>query len=511
MGKKSTAVGFLVFGGLFLQYMMRTTIAIAIPAAVQGYHGLYTNLEDIIFRWRGGSSKLQLNYTQVEVGAIFGTFYIGYIPSRLLGGHLAFRFPALRVFQLSLLMTSLLHIWAPVGLGVHLSVIIIIRILRGFTEGIAFPAAFTLLVEWLPTFTADRARIITTVPIVMYLGFGLGFLLNSLFLPLFGWFAPFALFGIFGILWTAIMETFNCVYGFTQGPTEDDMKDMNKNRKSSIENQYNGRRISNNTPIPWTAMMTSPAVLAVVFCEAVLKCGQHLVLLYAPIMFSQVGKRSITEIGLLSMSPPLLVAFILPIALVIIPSLNLVDPPRKIFNSIGFFGFAAGLMVVGMKPNFIWMTVFLAVGLGMTAFALAAGYNMTPIEIAPEYATIIRGVSAAFGTAIGAFYIIFVGWATGDKTTNQWSIVCVLEACFLCAAAVLFMISGRSTVQPWARPWERNGEPPRPQLRDTASADRLVSPAGSLNDLLEATSQECVQPDMDDYYTAFKKGQEKTE
>ncbi|CAH1250800.1 SLC17A6 [Branchiostoma lanceolatum] len=295
--KKSVAVAFLVFGGLFLQYVMRTTITIAIPAAVEGYHGLNTDLEDIFFRWRGGTNKLVLNYTQLEVGAIFGTFYIGYIPSRLLGGHLAFRFPALRVFQVSLLVTSLLHIWAPIALGYHISVIIIIRILRGLTEGIAFPAAFTLLVEWLPSFTADRARIITTVPIVMYLGFGTGFFLNSMFLPLFGWFSPFALFGIFGILWTAVMETFNCVFDFTQGPTEDDMKDMVKGRKSSSTEsvKMNGRRISNNTPIPWKAMMTSGAVLSLVLCEAALKCGQHLVLLYAPTIFSQVGKRSIVE------------------------------------------------------------------------------------------------------------------------------------------------------------------------------------------------------------------------
>ncbi|XP_078583648.1 vesicular glutamate transporter 1-like [Branchiostoma floridae x Branchiostoma japonicum] len=507
MAKKSAAVACLVFGGLFLQYMMRTTITVAIPAAVEGYHGLYTDMEDIFFRWRGGTSKLVLNYTQLEVGAIFGTFYIGYIPSRLLGGHLALRFSALRVFQVSLLVTSLLHIWAPVALAFHVSVIIIIRILRGFTEGIAFPAAFTLLVEWLPSFTADRARIITTVPIVMYLGFAAGFFINSMFLPLFGWFSPFALFGIFGILGTVVIETFNCVYHITDGPTEDDLKDMVTRRKSSTTEslKMNGR-ISSNTPIPWRAMMTSPAVLSVMLCEAVLKCGQHLALLYAPTIFSQVGKRAIIEIGLLSMASPLLVALILPITLVIIPGLNLTDPPRKIFNTIGFFGFGTGLMVVAMKPQYIWMTVFLAVGLGMTAFSIAAGFNLTPMEIAPQYGTIIRGVSAAFGTAVGAFGIIFVGWFTGDKTTSQWSIVIVTEACLLCAAAVLFIMFGRSTVQPWARPWERAPEPPRPQLRDTASADRLVSPAESLADVMEAVSQESIQPDMDSYYKPYKKG-----
>ena len=54
MAKKSAAVACLVFGGLFLQYMMRTTITVAIPAALEEYHGLYTDMEDVFFRWRGG-------------------------------------------------------------------------------------------------------------------------------------------------------------------------------------------------------------------------------------------------------------------------------------------------------------------------------------------------------------------------------------------------------------------------------------------------------------------------
>lgn len=168
----------LLATGLLISYADRSNLAIAIlPMSKQ-------------FKW---SLK--------DRGMILSSFFYGYLLTQILGGVLADRFGGKRVLLLGSLIWSFLTLLTPKMAIYGIYSIVTCRILLGLGEGVAFPAAHSLVAKWIPK--KERSTAIAIITSFAYSGSPLAALASA---PIAAsgdsWPYIFYLFGIIGLTWS---------------------------------------------------------------------------------------------------------------------------------------------------------------------------------------------------------------------------------------------------------------------------------------------------------------------
>jgi MFS transporter, ACS family, glucarate transporter len=102
------------------------------------------------------ASSLQREFglTNVQLGAVFSAFIMGYAFTQPAAGRLADRFGAARLIGIAIvwwsLFTALLPL-VPVGLSGSMAILLAVRFLLGIGEAVIFPASNRLVANWIPS------------------------------------------------------------------------------------------------------------------------------------------------------------------------------------------------------------------------------------------------------------------------------------------------------------------------------------------------------------------------
>jgi ACS family glucarate transporter-like MFS transporter len=92
--------------------------------------------------------------TNVQLGWVFSAFVIGYALFQAPGGRLADRFGPRNVITLGVIwwgVFTTLTALVPVGLGLSLTLLILVRFLLGIGEAVVYPASNRLVAAWIPS------------------------------------------------------------------------------------------------------------------------------------------------------------------------------------------------------------------------------------------------------------------------------------------------------------------------------------------------------------------------
>ncbi|XP_019622044.1 PREDICTED: vesicular glutamate transporter 3-like [Branchiostoma belcheri] len=128
----------LLFCGILFQYAGRTSVSVVL-VDLQMPPDNNTNTS---------VSKSQIQYSQFQVGAILSSVYIGLLPSSFIGGYLAYRYSAMRIFLASISASSIAHCVAPFMFG-RFETAITQRVVAGLAEkSIPFCHIFTSTAVW---------------------------------------------------------------------------------------------------------------------------------------------------------------------------------------------------------------------------------------------------------------------------------------------------------------------------------------------------------------------------
>ncbi|XP_019621123.1 PREDICTED: vesicular glutamate transporter 2.1-like [Branchiostoma belcheri] len=128
----------LLFCGILFQYAGRSSVSVVL-VDLQMPPENKTNTS---------VSKSQIQYSQFQVGAILSSVYIGLLPSSFIGGYLAYRYSAMRIFLASIGASSIAHCVAPFMFG-RFETAITQRVVAGLVEGLCEPAAYGVLSQHL--------------------------------------------------------------------------------------------------------------------------------------------------------------------------------------------------------------------------------------------------------------------------------------------------------------------------------------------------------------------------
>ncbi|XP_055704444.1 vesicular glutamate transporter 1-like [Phlebotomus papatasi] len=424
--------------GFFNVYALRVSLSVAIVAMTQKVNVTLENgtiVEEQEFDW---DSKQQ--------GLVLSSFFYGYIWTQLVGGILAARFGGHIVFGVGTGVSSILMMLSPVAAKQGVIPLIITRVLIGLFEGVSYPSIQDVYAHWAPIY--ERTTITGIVHSGSQIGTFTSFLVSGLFAQYLGWESIFYVFGGIGCLWFIMWMIF-----IKRDPASDPR--ISPEERAYIESNLEEPNPNKNVRRPWKSIFTSSAVIALVTTNVCDTWSTYTFLTQIPTFLNDVLKYDLGTTGILAAAPYLM--FII-MVFIVSPLSDFLrtrkflttQQVRKTFIGFGFLVTGAFLAIMSNLDNVTAISACLILAVGITAFSKTS-YFANPLDFAPNYASVIMGISNTFGTVPGIVAPTFAGFMVQNGTQEEWRVVFYIAVGFCVFGTIVFGIFGKGTVQPWAQ------------------------------------------------------------
>ena len=398
---------FLSFIAVFICYIDRVNISVAIIPMQE-----------------------QFGWSELQVGIVLGTFYVGYMISMTLGGYLADKYGGKKVLGYALIIWSLFTIITPFFAYSGLWWLIFIRILLGLGEGVTFPAWHSIYARWIPFNERTRAVGFTNSGIAA--GTVFGYVVAAIIIANYSWEWVFYSFGLMGIFWYFFWQRIVTSY-------PEDNKNLSNNELQLIK----AEAPSNSTPpsIPFLKLIKNWPFLAIAvatFCNnwALFTFISYLPkFINAPIADGGMGIDLGSSAFIYSLLMPSLVAmFSLILGGYISDSFikkgYKVINVRKTVNSIGFFGSAVFLYLISLLDT-LFNAIFLLCLIQLCTGICAGGFGVNHADLGPKYTGTLVGISGSIGMIAAIFSPMVAGLVL--EVTSSWDVIF-----YICSGILLF-------------------------------------------------------------------------
>jgi len=405
-------------------------------------------------------------------GWIHSAFPFGYISSQLIGGKAAQRYGGKRVLSLAVFLWSLSTLVTPACTR-YPKVLICMRVLLGFGEGLGLPTIFHVLGRDVPSQERSRA-----FGYLVALG-SLGQMLASLICPHLYWANNFYLLGFAGFLWlpfwaycyeekkTTTMTTKD--YGLptttttkttmAAGDEEEeregllfDAGEVTMQRSSAKYGASGGRcwrRVFGGVKSLCDAgcrYFTCGALWAIYLAHFAMNWSNYILMNWLPTYLTQqfdVDVKSISYIALpyLANSAMNIVSGHYADSLVSRRTTSLLSV-RRLMTSVGLFGPAVALLFFCAVSSFPLALFFVTCSMGLCAFN-SAGHLANHADIAPQHAGITFAISNTIATIPG----ILCGPFTAElvsQSGNRWFPVFVLASFINAVGAIIYLVHSQA-------------------------------------------------------------------
>ena len=372
----------------------------------------------------------QFGWSELQVGIVLGTFYVGYMISMTLGGYLADKYGGKKVLGYALIIWSLFTIITPFFAYSGLWWLIFIRILLGLGEGVTFPAWHSIYARWIPFNERTRAVGFTNSGIAA--GTVFGYVVAAIIIANYSWEWVFYSFGLMGIFWYFFWQRIVTSY-------PEDNKNLSNNELQLIK----AEAPSNSTPpsIPFLKLIKNWPFLAIAvatFCNnwALFTFISYLPkFINAPITDGGMGIDLGSSAFIYSLLMPSLVAmFSLILGGYISDSFikkgYKVINVRKTVNSIGFFGSAIFLYLISLQDT-LFNAIFLLCLIQLCTGICAGGFGVNHADLGPKYTGTLVGISGSIGMIAAIFSPMVAGLVL--EVTNSWDVIF-----YICSGILIF-------------------------------------------------------------------------
>lgn len=246
----------------------------------------------------------------------------------------------------------------------------------------------------------------------VYFGIIVGMLLSGWLATHFGWESIFYVFGTASLVW--------CFVWFAivrDSPDKDTW--ITKNEKDFILNSfkdYGQRRMKT----PWLAIFTSMPVYAVSVAHFAYSYGYYTLLTELPYYMRHIVNFDLETSGFVSAIPYiLLIALLFPSGYLAdwfqIKNILSTSQVRKFFNNVSFFAQMVFLLLAAYFTNKIHIVICISLSIGLGAFSMS-GFLANTLDIAPQFSSIVLGISNTIATLPGLIAPIVTGFILDPNT-----------------------------------------------------------------------------------------------
>ncbi|XP_066250400.1 sialin-like [Euwallacea similis] len=439
--RRRYVVSAMGFCGFFNAYVLRVNLSIAIVAMTESTNIILENGTTIIqhpdFDW---SQELQ--------GHIISAFFYGYISTQIVGGVLATRIGGKVLFGLGVAVTAALTLITPLVVVTNVYWFIAIRVFEGICEGVTYPCIHAIWSKWAPPL--ERSRLATIAFSGCFVGTVVGMPASAYLASSLGWESVFYICGASGVIWFVIWTI------FISGSPEDDprislgeLKYIQESiKKVSDDHIYSSK-------VPWKAISTSMPVWAIIMSHFSENWGFYTLLTQLPKYLKQVYDYELEKSGFLSALPYLLMSILIQFSgqwadwLLVKRYLTTVQV-RKIFNCAGFLSQTIFMVIAALWSDPIGSVGCLTFAVGLGALAWP-GFSVNHLDLAPQHASILMGISNTFATIPGIISPTITGYIVKSPVTNQqWQTVFFIAAAIYLFGAIFYGTFAAGELQPWA-------------------------------------------------------------
>ena len=417
--QKRHQLALMAFLAIFICYIDRVAISVAIIPMVETY---------------GWDLSTQ--------GLVLSSFFIGYLLTQVVGGKLADRYGGKVVLGFGVLIWSLFTLVAPPAAALGITVLIVARILMGMGEAVTFPAIYALYARWIPVRERSRSAGFSNSGIPLGTVFAL--LATPVIVAAWGWQWVFYLFGGIGFVWCA-------VWYFAIAPNPRQQPGISQAELDLIA----AGTIAEGPAVatPWRALMTSMPVWAVIVAHFCNNWWFYVLLAWLPTYVTRGLGVDYGSVGFFAMMPH--IALFLCINLSGVVADRLIDRGmtitrvRKLMMLIGFGGSIIALLLVGQVENAVMAITIMTIGSALGAFAVS-GFFVNHMDIAPEHAGTLMGITNTAGTIPGIIGVLVSGWIL--DVTGSWALVFQMAAAVAAFGLVFYLVFGSGERQFEAAP-----------------------------------------------------------
>lgn len=446
-------VVFLGFCGLLVSIGYRSVFAMVMVHVIKSNN---TNEELAVFphcTTNGTSRDLSLDWSS-ELSQLFNTgYFVGSFFTQVPGGILAVRYSAKRICGLTILISSLFMIALPFAIQFHEILVMAIRITQGVVEGCSVPALNGVISAWAPK--SEKTRMITVAYAGAYISPAVAMFVSGITSCYVSWHSVLFLYGGLGVIWSLIWLC--CIYD-----TPSDHPGLSNKERSLYDREGANVKAGNKhiaANIPWKQILTSlpmSAVIAGSFCRNWIF---SLLITELPKYFQDSYGLPIAEIGWIAALPDVFMTIVVILAGALIEKLikskTITTTFGRKFSECFGFGIEAGCFIgLGFVTDTKIACIVLCIGVAFSGFAIS-GYQVNPLDLAPQYASILTGLSrlgsigAILSTSIAAYI------SGHSPTIESWHKIFLIAGAVHLGGVVYYGIFASGEKQSWAEPRER--------------------------------------------------------
>lgn len=478
-------VALMAFFGMAFNYMLRTNINLTIVSMVKPDNETRNNSAAEVCGFDddgGGDDGLEgeFEWDSFTQSLITSSFFWGYVWTQIPGGRIAELIGAKRVFGGALTVASLLTFVIPSSATNNAALLIAVRVLLGISEGATFPSTHALLSTWAPP--KERSTLSTIIYAGSQAGTVVGYPLASALITSLGWESVFYVQGGLTLVW--------CLAWFlvvADSPRVDTR--ITDAEKDYILASIGDAKKKKPPPVPLKAALTSLPFWAILFSNMGNNWGFYTILTELPLYMNTMLLQDIKSNATLSALPYLgMWIFSLIISKVgdtlIQKNIMSTGAVRKTANTISQVGPGVCLLVI----TFVQCDRTTTVALFFVAVTLQGGiytgFMVNHIDIAPNFAGTLFGITNAFATIPSWVGPMTTGALTkGQQTFEQWNKVFYISSAIFMANALFFLVFSSGEMQPWNQVPEPADETKEKQhKRDSVAKGGTLEKSGSISD-----------------------------
>ncbi|KAG7160652.1 Sialin-like 5 [Homarus americanus] len=368
------------------------------------------------------------------------------LTNKIPGGRLAELYGTKRVFGGAILIGGVLTLFTPLAARAHYVVLILLRAAIGLAHGVVYPSLNTMVARWIPPL--ERPRFMSFTYMSNTLGTIITMPLCGMIIAEVGWPAVFYVTGGVSLVWVVVWAL------FMHDSPDQHPKISLEERSYILHAIQDGTTHNKPSRTPWRSILTSVPLWATHVAHIGSMFGFNLLLTQLPTYMSSILGFSIKTNGLLS-AIPFVTQFLgsilsgMWVTWLLTHKYMTVFTSRRIFSTISLVLPGIVLVIVG----YVGCDITLAVALFpvSTAFsgAICSGHLANHLDLAPNFAGTILGVSNTLAYMVSICVPVIVGAMTPHQNLKEWQAVFWLTAVMYVSSWMVFTVFGSTEIQPW--------------------------------------------------------------
>jgi ACS family sodium-dependent inorganic phosphate cotransporter len=410
-----------------------TTLALAL--AVATCYADRANAPTAIVAMKDG-----LGWGKYEEGLVLGAFFYGYGATQILGGRLADRAGGKTTLGWGVATWSAATAMTPVAARAGLVPLIVVRVVLGMGEGVAFPACHAMIARETPR--ERRSTAAAAVTAASYAGAAFAFAVTPVLVRAFGWPSAFYCFGALALVWAPFW--FALPDRRETGRDEDE--DEDEETRGFIAESNDAASTSAASFAIWKELVRRREVRAICVAQFTQSWGMYGLLSWLPTYFNEAQGVDLADLPAFTFVPYVLQGVLgFGVGVVaddLIHEKNVpVKTVRRAAQCAGTLGPALCLLAAASplaEGNATFAAVAVDLGLALSALTLA-GVSVSHLDIAPQHAGMVFATGNTAATLAGALAVPVSG-AILDAS-DSWSLVFAVIAFVYVSGAIYWYVN----------------------------------------------------------------------